>query len=826
MTEVKPKHYKIHLEPDLKNFKVDGTVEIVIEAGTPVSDITLNAHQLAIWSGEVEQEGKFVQVPIRVDPTHQELLLDLPIEMNGQITIKLVFVAQINETLVGLYRSKYVVGDQEKYIAVSQFEESHARQVFPCFDHPGKKATFDIEYVLDKNLTGIANTPVLEEIELEDGRKLMKFETTPIMASYLLFFGMGEFEFLEDSSKPVLQRVVTTPGKTQYGQFGLEYSIKALQFGEDYTGVKYPLTKMDQIAVPDFAAGAMENYGAITYRENLLLVYPGITSSAGLERVAEVIGHEWAHQWFGNLVTPKDWKYIWLNESIATLFGYAIIDHYHPEWRIWEQFLVGETNGAFERDSLIETFPIELPGEGKQLEINAATAPIIYNKGAAILQMIRGYLGEESFRKGINHFLTKFQFGNASSEDFWQAFDEITDVSVSKMMETWVHQPGYPIIEVSKIGNKVTLTQKRFSYLSHESQQTWIIPITIVSYAHDGSSHSTKVLLQDPIGSVSLPEDVIAFKLNIQQSGFYRIMYTEENLHELGKLVATQILGPQDRFGVQNDLYALVRSGDYSIGEYLDFLDYYKDEDAYLPLMDIASNLLHAYNVVITKRDQIKTIGRRISSHILAKLGYEPQEEEAHTTAILRSTMLWVSFRFDDESVAAFGAKKFQQLQEGKTVHPDILVPVLRIGAAMDSTSYNWIKAKLEAPETGEQEKINMLRAFGSFNDCDSILNALKYSLEKVPPGNRYIPIIFAAGNPIMIDHIWQWYLDHLNALEQLHGSHYEQVIAGVVGLGGLDREEEVKEFFNTYMHEKALAKDAIKMTLERLEINSRLRNR
>ncbi|MFX0184126.1 MAG: M1 family metallopeptidase [Candidatus Hodarchaeota archaeon] len=824
--ELKPIHYKIHLEPNLDTFKFTGIVEIKIEVLTAVQKIVLNSFDLAIWSCMIVDESKEEKaIPFQYDPNKQELSLLLSEPIEGQIKVRIEYMGKINDSLVGFYRSRYTIDNETRYLAVTQFEETYARQSFPCFDHPSKKATFDIELAIDEALQAIANTPIIEEKILENGKKLIVFETTPKMCSYLLFFGVGEFEFIQEKFGDVLHRVATPPGKTQYASFALDFSQKAQKFGEEYTGVKYPLGKMDQIAVSDFAFGAMENYGAITYRENLLLVYPGITSSAGLERIAEIIAHEWAHQWFGNLVSPLDWKYLWLNESFATLFGYAIADHFHPEWNIWDQFLANETNGAFERDSLINTFPIELPGEGDTVKITAATAPIIYNKGAAILQMIRGYLGEDKFKKGINHFLKKYKFSNAVSGDYWTAFEEATNEPFKEIMSSWIHQPGYPFIEVERNGNEITLTQKRFTYNPFESNQTWITPITISIYNKNREKKIERILLRDKTVKFTLPEDTTAFKINTEQTGFYRVKYDNKDLENLGKLILDKVLSPNDRFGLQNDLYAFVRRGNYSIDDYLDFLQFYEAEDAYLPLNDIGFNLLHAYNVIDSKRGEIAATGLNLFSDFLKEMGYEPQDGELHTTSLLRSILLWIAFRFGDEEVAEFGSSKFAEIKQNQTIHPDIRATTMRIGAALDASLFDWFIEKFEAKETEEEERINILRAIGSFGDHDTLEKVLAYTLEKVPDKNKYIPVLFAASNPAIVKDMWPWYLANIERLEKIHFTLYERIIQSVVSLSGLGREEEVKDFLEAYKTKNEKVKDTIIMTLERLDINSRLRN-
>ena len=363
--------------------------------------------------------------------------------------------------------------------------------------------------VVDQHLDAVSNMPIIEERTLEAGKKHVKFDRTPKMPTYLLFFGVGEFERLEDHGK-VLVRVLTMPGMSRQGRFGLQFGRQALTFCEDYYGTPYPLPKLDLIAISDFAAGAMENWGAITFRENLLLHDPEVTSRSGEERICGVIAHEMAHQWFGNLVTPADWKYLWLNESFATYLGYAVVHHYFPAWEMWSQFLYGQTEVALDRDALQQTTPIEIPG-GAHVVINVSTAPIIYNKGGSILRQIEGYIGESSFKKGLRGYLAKHQYGSAASQDLWQAMEAVSESPVKEMMRSWVEQKGYPLIEVHRDQDTLHLRQRRFTLLPNDARQTWMIPVAIrvireggdIRHGLDGTGRSVH-LCQDRPGCKGL----------------------------------------------------------------------------------------------------------------------------------------------------------------------------------------------------------------------------------------------------------------------------------------------------------------------------------
>jgi len=506
-------------------------------------------------------------------------------------------------------------------------------------------------------------------------------------------------------------------------------------------------------------------------------------------------------------------------------YHYVITNHFYPEWRVWDRFVSGETNAAFERDSLVKTLPIELPGDEKT-HITAATALIVYSKAASILRMIKGYLGDENFKKGIGHFLKKFEFSCAATSDYWEAFEEATGEPINEIMERWVYQPGYPLVEVKREGSELIFTQRRFTFLPDESDQTWIIPVTIMLFYNNGESKTIGTLFKDKSTKVSISKDVVAFKVNIEQTGFYRVKYEKKELEELGKLVLNKKMPPLDRFGLQSDLYALVRSLDYSIDDYLDFIgNYYQQEDEYLPLIGISNNLMNAYLVFESRRDKISSIGRKIFKQVFEKIGYEPEDDEEHLISVLRDNLLWTAFTFGDEEVAKFGLNKFQELFDGKTIHPDIMASILKIGAASDERAFDYFIEKLETPETPEHEKINILTALSCFKKKETLFKTLNYILEKVPNKNKFFPLRQISKNLVILHDLWRWFLDNIEALENLHPILFGRVIVSLIPLAGLGKEAEVKDFFKNYISKKDLDKDTIKMAVEMMEINSRLRN-
>lgn len=824
MAELKPLHYRLHLEPDLNRFRFAGKTEIELEASGPVREIPLDAVDLAVWECRAAGENREAKCAFTMDPVKERMTVLLPLEMTGRITLKIEYEGVINNRMAGFYRSRYTRDGAEKVAAVTQFEESDARRAFPCFDHPARKATFDVEIVVEKGLTAISNNPVSEEVPLEDGRRLVRFVRMPTMSTYLLFFGVGEFEFIEDPGS-VLIRLAAAPGMTRYGDFALAFSRKALAFSEEYYGIPYPLPKLDVIAVSDFAAGAMENWGAITFRENLLLRDPEKTSKAGEERICEVIAHEIAHQWFGNLVTPREWEYLWLNESFATYFGFGVVNHYYPEWDVWGHFLNNTTNVAFERDGLNQTIPIEIPG-GEHVVINVSTAPIIYNKGGSILRQIEGYVGSESFREGLRHYLRKHAYGTATSHDLWDSFEKVSARPVSRMIRSWVEQPGYPILEVSRAGNELHLKQDRFTFLPGKGEGEWMIPVAIRFFHRGGAVETRQILMESRQLSVPLEQDAAAYLVNAGQTGFYRVRYMDrENLRELGRRVEERGIAPEERWGLQNDLYALVKRGDADPADYLTFLQHFRDEDAFLPLVSIGDHLYHAFMVFEgALRKGAASTGRGLFERVLSRIGYDPLAGEEHAVSILREQLLWHAAVYGSAEALSFGRERFRMLCDGKGIHPDIMRSAMQIGALNGGDEvFEWLERTFAA-SGNEHERINILAAMGSFMEPASIRKALQFVLDKVPDRNKFMVIGSMAVNPSAVPGLWEWYLSVLGRLEELHPVHYERVIAAIIPWSGLGKEEEVKSFFREYVKGHEKLKDVIGLSLERLEIHSRMR--
>ena len=824
MKSFNPINYKIRLSPDLNNFRFEATAEILLHPLEKTEELTLNILDLAIWSCKIRTEDTFEECPFLVDLTRETLRIFLPVEVADKFLIRIDYQGHINDKMAGFYRSGYIRGQETRHIAVTQFEESDARRAFPCMDHPSKKATFDISMDIDPGLEAISNSAVKKTQLLANGKKRVVFEPTPKMSTYLVFFGVGEFEILQDGKDPRV-RTVTLPGAQQHARFGMDFGRKSLQYSEAYYGIPYPLAKMDLIAIPDFAFGAMENWGAITFRENLLLHYPQKTSKSGEQRICEVIAHEIAHQWFGNLVSPSDWKYLWLNESFATYFGFGIVDHYFPDWDTWAQFLHGQTGTAMTRDALQETFAIEIPG-GEHIVINSSTAPIIYNKGGSILRQIQGYIGDGHFQSGLQHYLNAHAYDCAASHHLWESFEIASKQPIATMMKSWIEQPGFPIVDVMRKGRKLKFTQRRFTYLRNDSTQSWVIPMNMVIFSENNAPERISILMDTPEFEMEIDENTSAYKINDQQTGFYRVQYKDsDNLDQLGRRVNDHTLPPEDRWGLQNDLFALVKGGTITLEDYLRFLNHYNNEDAYLPLTSIAANLYSAFSVVKESRRKAVT-GLAIPwyDRILNRIGYEPDENEKQTISMLRDQLIWDAGLYGSDRVVEFARNKFAALMRGETVHADIIRSVMQVGALEGGKeAFDWLDQQFKQSGV-EHERMNILAALGCFKNTDLLERTQQYVLDTVPDRNKFIPVVAMASNPYAVPLLWDWYVSNLEQIEHFHPMLYERVIGAIIPTAGLLRTNEVKAFFKDYRQKTDKAADVIKLSLEKLEINLRMR--
>jgi tricorn protease interacting factor F2/3 len=821
-----PINYELVFEPDLKKFIFKGTESILINCKKSTNTIILNCAEIKIKSCHVKVAGKIIKSIPKINEKKEELEIRLGKKIKGNTTINLEFEGILNDRLLGFYRSQYKQGGKIKYLATTQFEAADARRAFPCWDEPEAKATFDISIIADNKFTAISNMPVKSKKKL-GGKTLYKFGKTPIVSTYLIYLGVGEFEYLTGKVGKVQIRVVTTKGNKSKGKFSLELGKKLLTSYEQYFGIKFPLPKLDLIAIPDFAAGAMENWGAITFRETILLYDPKTSSTRTKQFIAEVISHEIAHMWFGNLVTMKWWNDLWLNESFATFMATKFVDKFYPEWDMWNQFVEDAMNVAMSLDSLKTTHPIDVK-VNLTSEIREIFDAISYDKGGCVLRMLEHYVGEPNFQKGLKKYLSDFKYKNAEGQDLWNAIGKASKMPVSSMVNSWLRQPGFPLIEITQDGNNLKLKQKRY-LLEHDkkfSKGLWSIPVSLGL-----ESEISRKLFTKKSMSIKLPKNTIGFVVNYGRKGFYRVKYDEGILLDLKMLVDEKRLSAIDRWAIQNDLFSLCISGDESVRNYLDFTDAYYAEDSYLALVNVAHNLasLYFYAFDETFVEEIRGYTINYFRKILFDLGWEPKKSDKHTDALLRAFTISVLGKMNDDDVTDEALKRYSKfLKSPNSLSPDLVEPICSIAAWNGNAKTHSQLTKLYKNAKTMEEKLRFLSAMCGFKDAKLLKKSLDYSqTSDVRSQNMQLPIMKVAANPFGDKILWVWLKKNWKNLNKKvgHGNPlFNRIVSSISSIADDSMEKEIKKFFKK--NPTPGTERTQTQTLERIRIKSKfLRN-
>ena len=838
--EVVPINYQINLTPNLDDFTFLGEVTIDVAIKSPTRNIVMNCAELEIISSSITMAGHIIEISnISLDEKMETLTLTTRSELAAEKTeVTVRFKGELNDRLLGFYRSSYTDADgNEKFLAATQFESTDARRAFPCWDEPEKKATFDVTLTVPRSLTAVSNMPIVGESSIDSSLKAVKFDTTPIMSTYLLAFVVGELASIEKMSESgTLMRVWTTKGKEEQGRFALDTSLELLDFYNDYFGVPFPLPKLDHLAIPDFAAGAMENWGAITYREVALLVDPENSSAGTRQIVASIISHEMAHMWFGDLVTMEWWNDLWLNESFASWMGDKAVDAIHPEWDMWTQFLTADTASAFTLDGLANSHPIEQE-VNNPAEIGQLFDAISYSKGGSVLRMLEDYIGPDDFQVGIRNYLIKHSYANATTMDLWNSLGDTSGKPVAKVMNSWVQQTGFPVLSASREGDNVSLTQRRFLYenISLDSEYRdntqWYVPVTIGAENTNNLSSSLvdslKVEIELPEGSGSW------FKVNRDQTGFYRVSYDPKNLTQLEAAILNNQLGSKDRLGIQGDAYALCRAGYASVSSFLKLARSYVGENEAPVLSDLSSGLRGIENLIegYPFHEKYKDFCRNIFQQTAEATGWDKHDNESHLEALLRSTVLSNLGHYGDENTLIEASQRFSSfIEDPESVHPDIRSVVFALAAQQGGRDTYELMWNLEKQSELQEEKVRLHSALASFTKEDLLLETLDRSLSddiRVQDSIRVIVNVASSGQGRSL--AWDFIRSNWNELDRRYGDGgfaLMRLVSLVSGFSTPDRLKEVEKFFSTNPTPAAArtidqAKERIRLNMAWLKRNS-----
>src|SRR5579871_3183754 len=638
----RPTNYKLTLTPDLEKAMFEGDETISVEVLNPTTQITLNSADITIHEASIASGGMSQTAALTPEKEREMvvLIVDKPLSP-GPATIHITYSGTLNNEMRGFYLGK---DDQGRKYAATQFESTDARRAFPSFDEPAYKATFDITAVADKGQIAISNQKVVSDTPGPGDKHTIRFATTAKMSSYLAALVVGNFEYIEDEADGIPIRVYSTPGKKEMGRFALDAAVFALKYYDQYFDIKYPYGKLDLIGLPDFSAGAMENTGCITFREILLLINEK-TGSIGLKKqIAETVTHEMAHQWFGDLVTMEWWDDIWLNEGFATWMESKPVEAWKPEWHVELDDVAG-TGNTLNLDSLGATRPIHQAAE-TPAQIQELFDGIAYGKAAAVLRMIEAYLGEDTFRAGVNAYLHKHEYANATASDFWDAQTKISKKPVDQIMPTWVKQAGEPIVNVkaqcSGNSTNVTLSQQRYYFdrakFDSPGDQLWQIPLCLKGSANDTAKCE---VLTKKEATLTFPGCSTWVLGNAGASGYFRVGYQPEAVRALATDAETK-LTPAERIATQNDIWASVRVGREPVGDYLAFAKGLQSDRNRAVIEDVLGRLNYIGKYLVTEndRDSYRAWLRQYLAPVVQEVGWEAKPDDTDELKTLRARVL------------------------------------------------------------------------------------------------------------------------------------------------------------------------------------------
>lgn len=756
-----PVRYDLKITPDLETFNFAGEVTVQLKTTSDLGDdcreITMHAKELGFMNANYVVEGgdgtkkEAEEIVVNTKKTTVTFRFVDPLPSSSTISLHIIYTGVHNNQMAGFYRSSYTdIHGQSKVMVSTQFEALDARRCLPCWDEPARKAVFGLTLVVDRDLTAFSNMPESRVKSLEGGKKVeIAYLDTPVMSTYLLAICVGEFDFVQSkTANGVMVRVYTPPGKSDSGTFALDCAVKSLDLYDGFFRIRYPLPKLDMVAIPEFAMGAMENWGLVTYREVDILIDPLKASNSQKQRVTTVVTHELAHQWFGNLVTMEWWDDLWLNEGFASWAENWCGDEIHPEYLMWDQFVVDHFSAALRLDALRSSHPIQVPIRHAE-EVEQVFDAISYCKGGSVVRMIRGVLGFDAFKKGLGQYMKKHAYGNTETFDLWNAWEESSGMPVGELMKSWTETMGFPLLKVAGEkweDDKVTLELEQVWFLADGSELTeeeeqikWTIPILTCTAK---GTQEDMVFMREKTATVTVPLEAEEgwAKLNAGQVVPMRVLPTPAMISRLRKGIETKALPAADRAGLIADAYALVKSGSMSPEDLIKLLSAYKEEDAYIVWKGIA-DVLSGLDTVLSDDEKMSEkftkFAKGMVTNLASKIGWEASSSDGHLTVLLRGMMIGLlgTFAYDDDAVKAEAVKRFRAFQEDaddvQSLPSDMRAAVFKIylkSAGEGSTQeYDDVKSYY-ASATDNAERKHVLASLGHSPDPKLKLATMEWS--------------------------------------------------------------------------------------------------
>lgn len=743
--DVKPIAYELTIKPDLEASTYTGVETCQLTVASARKEIILHALEMNIDLATITTAaGKIIKAKAEMDPQNEQVKLTFAEEVPaGEHTLQLDFSAELNNkgTLRGFYRSYYKdAAGNKHWVANSQFEPSDARRMFPCFDEPEFKAEFTLHVLVDPKYTAISNAPI-ENSSIDGGKKLISFATSPKMSTYLLTLIIGEFSSTEmRKSKDVPIRVWAPTGQEKLGNYALGAACECMAFLEDYFGIKYPAKKLDLIALPDLAPGAMENFGAITFKDSLLLIDDKTGSNFARRSAFSVIAHEMAHQWFGDLVTMRWWDDLWLNEAFATWAATKTEATLRPEWRTRAKDML-DRGDAMKIDELASTRAIHAH-VGNPKQASEMFDALTYDKGANVLRMLEVFVNEKAFQKGVHDYLEAHKFNNAVTDDLWKSIGAASNgVPVQKMMDTWIMQGGFPLVsDKSKTANSkdLTLEQERFLVMpgSKPDASEWIVPVmarSVGSAPKGDGDKSSALLLDSKTKTFTLPSGGTAGTstvLNAGASGFYRVLYSQDALKSL--LDKWQFLTPEERLSLMSDVAVLARKDLVPVEQSQDLMLKTKVEDDTIVLSNLVGKFAHLkpFMDAATKPQYEKFVCAYLQP-LKKKYTWQEQKGESETVKDLRADVMKIlgTCGQDKETITEARDLYNKYMKDKESVSPDTIASILSIVAYNGTEAdYEQIRAASKKAANPQEEK-RFLMALTDFRQPELVQKTLDLAL-------------------------------------------------------------------------------------------------
>ena len=698
-----PNRYEIELDVDLDKFSYTGTQKVDLNVVETTNKIVLNSVGIEVTKAKVQNTEQDISLEVSYIEEDEKIVFESEeVLSKGLYELYLEFNSEITNDLKGFYKSSYMSeGGEKKWIATTQFEPTAARSAFPCWDEPEYKAIFSITIITDEKYLRVSNEMVLEEEKIENNKLRTKFADSMKMSSYLVAFVIGDLEAtVVGKSKTTDIRIIHRPGFSHQTSYAGTAAIKLLDFFEDYYKIPYPGTKLDLIAIPDFAMGAMENVGAVTFRENLLLFDKDKATRSELDRSITVIAHELAHMWFGDLVTMKWWDGIWLNEAFASLMEVIASYNTYPEFKQWNAMNMSRTAG-FSIDSLENSRPVEFDVETPD-QAEEMFDVLTYEKGSTVLRMFQMFIGEEAFQNGVEAYLNQFKFKNTNSSDLWDALSEASNQPLNKILPYWIREKGYPFLQVDCSNNYLTIKQKPFLLRNINTDKRSIKPVPVqIKFLDTGNEE--KFLLDETEKVIDLENLGKVPHVNSGGWGFFHTFYDDEVFENILKNFNN--LNDLEKYRLLEDKWMQFKKAPTNIKDFYRFLMFFKnekDEDIWIYMSSIIATLANLFESA--NSDSFRDFVRDLTDELHNELGFEVKKDEELEIKEVRDTInkLRAKNLDDDDFIKKFSdifkEDKMESISEGTFFSSILFI------SALDET--NKIETFLEKFENAESPQM------------------------------------------------------------------------------------------------------------------------